>query len=90
MLAFGMQICRVEDIDVSGLVQGTVINFNRARSVTVQTSGTISATGLGILSLFCWSETQKVRISCSIDHRVCTVPQTRQHVFAIDKFGKVL
>jgi hypothetical protein len=55
-LSFTLQICRVEDIDVSGLVQGTVINFNRARSVTVQTSGTISATGLGILSLFCWSE----------------------------------
>jgi hypothetical protein len=55
-----MQICRVEDIDVSGLVQGTVINFNRARSVTVQTSGIISATGLGILSLFCWSELRKL------------------------------
>lgn len=47
-----MQICRVEDIDVSGLVQGTVINFNRARSVTVQTSGTISATGLGMIISF--------------------------------------
>ncbi|AQK84594.1 hypothetical protein ZEAMMB73_Zm00001d037696 [Zea mays] len=46
-LPFTLQICRVEDIDVSGLVQGTVVNFNRARSVTVQTSGTISATGLG-------------------------------------------
>ncbi|XP_066361096.1 uncharacterized protein [Miscanthus floridulus] len=46
-LSFTLQICRVEDIDVSGLVQGTVINFNRARSITVQTSGTISATGLG-------------------------------------------
>lgn len=47
-----MQICRVEDIDISGLVQGSVINFNRARSVTVQTSGTISATGLGIIFSF--------------------------------------
>lgn len=47
-----MQICRVEDIDVAGLVQGTVINFNRARSVTVQTSGTISATGLGMIISF--------------------------------------
>jgi hypothetical protein len=52
MVAFVMQICRVEDIDVSGLVQGTVINFNRARSVTVQTSGTISATGLGMIISF--------------------------------------
>jgi hypothetical protein len=47
-----MQICRVEDIDVSGLVQGTVINFNRARNVTVQQRGSISATGLGTNSLF--------------------------------------
>ncbi|KAK3137334.1 hypothetical protein QOZ80_5BG0450930 [Eleusine coracana subsp. coracana] len=46
-LSFTLQICRVEDIDIFGLVQGTVINFNRARSVNVQTSGTISATGLG-------------------------------------------
>ncbi|TVU17139.1 hypothetical protein EJB05_33155 [Eragrostis curvula] len=46
-LSFTLQICRVEDIDISGLVQGTVINFNRARSVDVLTSGTISATGLG-------------------------------------------
>lgn len=52
MVSFVMQICRVEDIDVSGLVQGTVINFNRARSVTVQTSGTISATGLGMIISF--------------------------------------
>jgi len=52
MVAFVMQICRVEDIDVSGLVQGTVINFNRARSITVQTSGTISATGLGMIISF--------------------------------------
>jgi hypothetical protein len=72
-----MQICRVEDIDVSGLVQGTVINFNRARSVTVRTSGTISATGLGILSLFCWSENQKVRILCSVDQLVCTMTRAR-------------
>ncbi|EES02326.1 hypothetical protein BDA96_03G040300 [Sorghum bicolor] len=46
-LSFTLQVCRVEDIDVWGLVQGTVIHFNRARSVTVYTSGTISASGLG-------------------------------------------
>ncbi|XP_066316987.1 uncharacterized protein [Miscanthus floridulus] len=46
-LSFTLQVCRVEDIDVWGLVQGTVIHFNRARSVTVHTSGTISASGLG-------------------------------------------
>uniref|UniRef100_M8BRJ1 DUF8003 domain-containing protein n=1 Tax=Aegilops tauschii TaxID=37682 RepID=M8BRJ1_AEGTA len=45
-LSFTLQVCRVEDIDVWGLVQGTVIHFNRARSVTVHTSGTISTTGL--------------------------------------------
>ncbi|AQK90694.1 hypothetical protein Zm00014a_036359 [Zea mays] len=46
-LSFTLQVCRVEDIDVWGVVQGTVIHFNRARSVTVHTSGTISATGFG-------------------------------------------
>ncbi|VAH03176.1 unnamed protein product [Triticum turgidum subsp. durum] len=51
-LSFTLQICRVEDIDVSGLVQGTVINFNRARNVTIQRHGSISATGLGNTSLF--------------------------------------
>jgi uncharacterized membrane protein YgcG len=49
-LSFTLQVCRVEDIDVWGLVQGTVVHFNRARSVTVHTSGTISATGLGCKS----------------------------------------
>ncbi|WVZ72633.1 hypothetical protein U9M48_021058 [Paspalum notatum var. saurae] len=46
-LSFTLQVCRVEDIDVWGVIQGTVIHFNRARSVTVHTSGTISASGLG-------------------------------------------
>ncbi|GJN32184.1 hypothetical protein PR202_gb20668 [Eleusine coracana subsp. coracana] len=47
ILVFFHDVCRVEDIDVRGLVQGTVIHFNRARSVIVHTSGIISASGLG-------------------------------------------
>lgn len=35
-LSFTLQICRVEDIDVHGHLHGTVINFNRARRVTVK------------------------------------------------------
>ncbi|CAL9125861.1 uncharacterized protein LOC135582680 [Musa acuminata AAA Group] len=46
-LSFTLQICRVEDIDVAGLVQGTVVHFHRARSVVVSPTGRISATGLG-------------------------------------------
>ncbi|XP_020097904.1 uncharacterized protein LOC109716759 [Ananas comosus] len=46
-LSFTLQICRVEDIDVAGLIEGTVVHFHRARSVTVHSSGTISTTGLG-------------------------------------------
>ncbi|KAM0944757.1 hypothetical protein DsansV1_C11g0112261 [Dioscorea sansibarensis] len=46
-LVFTLQICRVEDIDVAGLIQGTVIHFHRARTVVVQSSGVISASGLG-------------------------------------------
>ncbi|KAG0456405.1 hypothetical protein HPP92_024193 [Vanilla planifolia] len=46
-LSFTIQICRVEDIGVAGLIQGTVVHFNRARTVVVHPSGTISASGLG-------------------------------------------
>ncbi|WOK97014.1 hypothetical protein Cni_G05722 [Canna indica] len=46
-LSFTLQICRVEDIDVAGLVQGTVVHFHRARSIVVYPTGKISATGLG-------------------------------------------
>ncbi|WOL09055.1 hypothetical protein Cni_G17808 [Canna indica] len=46
-LSFTLQICRVEDIDVAGLVEGTVVHFHRMRSVVVYPTGKISATGLG-------------------------------------------
>ncbi|XP_010925407.1 uncharacterized protein [Elaeis guineensis] len=46
-LSFTLQICRVEDIDVEGLIQGTVVHFHRARDVVVHSSGKVSATGLG-------------------------------------------
>lgn len=46
-LSFTLQICRVEDIDVAGLIQGSVVHFHRARTVLVHESGTISASGLG-------------------------------------------
>ncbi|KAF9613920.1 hypothetical protein IFM89_013167 [Coptis chinensis] len=46
-LAFTLQICRVEDVTVEGLIKGSVVHFHRARNVLVQSSGTISATGLG-------------------------------------------
>ncbi|XP_078432105.1 uncharacterized protein LOC144703731 isoform X2 [Wolffia australiana] len=46
-LAFTLQICRVEDITISGILQGNVIHFHRTRSVVVQPSGVISASGLG-------------------------------------------
>ncbi|CAA6666175.1 unnamed protein product [Spirodela intermedia] len=48
-LSFTLQICRVEDITIAGLLQGNVIHFHRARSVVVQPSGTISASGLGMI-----------------------------------------
>ncbi|ONK80989.1 uncharacterized protein A4U43_C01F24020 [Asparagus officinalis] len=46
-LAFTLQICRVEDIDVAGRIEGTVIHFNRARSVVVHHLGMITASGFG-------------------------------------------
>ncbi|GLJ46536.1 hypothetical protein SUGI_0980760 [Cryptomeria japonica] len=46
-LAFTLQLCRVEDINVDGLVKGSVIHVNRARTVTVNSGGLITASGLG-------------------------------------------
>ncbi|GMH23780.1 hypothetical protein Nepgr_025623 [Nepenthes gracilis] len=46
-LAFSLQICRVEDINIEGIVEGSVVHFHWVRSVVVLPTGTISATGLG-------------------------------------------
>ncbi|KAM7276309.1 hypothetical protein ACFE04_018175 [Oxalis oulophora] len=46
-LSFTLQICRVEDISIHGLVEGSVVHFHRARTISVASSGTISASGQG-------------------------------------------
>nr|KYP70139.1 hypothetical protein KK1_009347 [Cajanus cajan] len=46
-LAFTLQICRVEDILVEGIIKGSVVHFHRARTITVESSGIISASGMG-------------------------------------------
>ncbi|KAL3500639.1 hypothetical protein ACH5RR_039732, partial [Cinchona calisaya] len=46
-LSFTLQICRVEDILVEGLVKGSVVHFHRARTISVLSSGTISTSGMG-------------------------------------------
>lgn len=46
-LSFTLQICRVEDITVDGLIQGSVIHVHRARTVIVNTAGLITASRLG-------------------------------------------
>ncbi|KAJ6994791.1 hypothetical protein NC653_017555 [Populus alba x Populus x berolinensis] len=46
-LSFTLQICRVEDITVEGLIEGSVVHFNQARAISVPSSGTISASGMG-------------------------------------------
>ena len=43
-----MQICRVEDVNVEGKIEGSVVHFHWVRTVNVESSGAISATGLGI------------------------------------------
>ncbi|KAE8678713.1 putative Glutamyl-tRNA(Gln) amidotransferase subunit C [Hibiscus syriacus] len=47
-LPFTLQICRVEDITVEGLIKGSVVHFHRARTISVQSSGIISASGMGM------------------------------------------
>ncbi|XVF89135.1 hypothetical protein PTKIN_Ptkin19aG0106100 [Pterospermum kingtungense] len=48
-LSFTLQICRVEDITVEGLVKGSVVHFHRARTISVRSSGIISASGMGCI-----------------------------------------
>lgn len=44
---FTLQICRVEDVDIFGVISGTVVHIQRARNVTVNREGVLSASGLG-------------------------------------------
>lgn len=46
-LSFTLQICRVEDVLVEGLVKGSVVHFHRGRTVAVHSSGVISTSGMG-------------------------------------------
>lgn len=46
-LSFTIQICRVEDITVGGILRGSIIHIHRARTVTVTKDGAISASELG-------------------------------------------
>ncbi|XP_050229370.1 uncharacterized protein LOC126678510 isoform X2 [Mercurialis annua] len=46
-LSFTLQVCRVEDITVEGLIKGSVVHFHRARTVSVPSTGTISASRMG-------------------------------------------
>ncbi|XP_057487508.1 uncharacterized protein LOC130773578 [Actinidia eriantha] len=46
-LSFSLQICRVEDILVNGLIKGSIIHIHRARTVIVETGGMISASEFG-------------------------------------------
>ncbi|XP_024986062.1 uncharacterized protein LOC112521435 [Cynara cardunculus var. scolymus] len=46
-LSFSLQICRVEDIVVNGIIKGSIIQIHRARTVIVETEGMITASELG-------------------------------------------
>ncbi|WOG85697.1 hypothetical protein DCAR_0104888 [Daucus carota subsp. sativus] len=46
-LSFSLKICRVEDIVVHGIIKGSIIHIHQARTVTVDTNGTITASELG-------------------------------------------
>ncbi|KAL1808836.1 hypothetical protein ACET3Z_025826 [Daucus carota] len=49
-LPFTVQICRVEDVNVEGKIEGSVVHFHWVRTVNVESSGAISATGLGCIA----------------------------------------
>ncbi|KAG8491507.1 hypothetical protein CXB51_014870 [Gossypium anomalum] len=46
-LSFTLQICRVEDIIIEGIVTGSVVHFHWVRTVVVHTSGEITTSALG-------------------------------------------
>ncbi|CAA0825430.1 Unknown protein [Striga hermonthica] len=46
-LSFSMQVCRVEDILVNGVIKGSIVHIHRARTVIVDTDGMITAAELG-------------------------------------------
>jgi len=46
---FLLQICRVEDVIVEGVITGSVVHFHWIRNVDVSYSGAISVSGLGIV-----------------------------------------
>lgn len=49
-LPFTLQICRVEDVVVDGLVKGSVVHIHRARTVTINAGGLVTASGRGCQS----------------------------------------
>ncbi|MCO5593740.1 hypothetical protein L7F22_047757 [Adiantum nelumboides] len=46
-LPFTLQICRVEDVVVDGLVKGSVVHIHRARTVTIRDGGLVTASEHG-------------------------------------------
>lgn len=46
-LSFSLQICRVEDLLVNGIMKGSIIHIHRARTVIIDAGGLISASELG-------------------------------------------
>ncbi|CAI0388569.1 unnamed protein product [Linum tenue] len=46
-LSFSLQICRVEDLLVNGIVKGSIIHIHRARTIIIDTEGSITASELG-------------------------------------------
>ncbi|KAG8374639.1 hypothetical protein BUALT_Bualt10G0016900 [Buddleja alternifolia] len=49
-LSFSMQVCRVEDILVSGVIKGSIVHIHRARTIIVDTDGRITASELGCMT----------------------------------------
>lgn len=41
------QICRVEDLTVSGVVKGSIIHIHRSKTVTIVKGGVMTASELG-------------------------------------------
>ncbi|KAL0726439.1 hypothetical protein Bca4012_022532 [Brassica carinata] len=66
-LPFTLQICRVEDITVEGLIKGSVIHFHLARTVVVRSSGTITGDGMGKAHILIEDDSPHLCLICNVN-----------------------
>lgn len=76
------QICRVEDITVEGLIKGSVVHFHRARTITVESYGMISASGMGMFTFLLRIKVLPYLVLLVIVHLSCFDMHRHTHTYS--------